>query len=359
MKSALHCIIFVAAAVALTSCEKQEGVQTTSPISVKTFAVTKGAAAKTASVTGDIRARVQTELSFRVSGQIVERLVDVGAAVKAGDVLARIDAQEQRADVAVAEANLQAAQAQELQARLTFQRQKSLFQTQVATRAALDEAQETLTRAEGSVASAQAQLDTARDALSYTELRADADGIITERNAEVGQVAQAAQSVFSLAHDGPRDAVFDVYEALYLGDKPEGNVTVTLLSNPTRQHAAPVREVSPTIDTSTGTIRVKVDLGDAPDMPLGAPVAGTFHSSSVEKIELPWSALTSEAGHPAVWVVDPGTSKVSLREVQVGAYETGKFEVDAGLSPGDLVVAEGLKFLRPGQQVVHESAKGE
>ncbi|MDQ0456113.1 efflux RND transporter periplasmic adaptor subunit [Rhizobium paknamense] len=346
-----------AGALALSSCQKQEAHEGTKPVAVITMKVGEEPQRRTASVTGDISARVQSDLSFRVSGRIIERFVDVGSVVKAGEILARIDPEEQRADVAVAQANLNSAKATELQAQLAFQRQQNLFTSNVTTQAALDSAQETLTTAEGSVASAQASLDSALDSLSYTELRADADGIITARDAEVGQVAQAAQAVFSLAHDGPRDAVFDVYESLYLHRAPGDEVKVSLLSDPRRTVMAKVREISPSIDTSTGTIRVKVNIEQSANLPLGAPVVGTFQSDTFTKMELPWSAMASIGSKPAVWVFDPASSTASLHPIEVAAYETGNFQVTSGIKPGDMVVIDGLKFIRPGEKLTSVEMK--
>jgi len=353
MRTILVAALLGIGSAALSSCEKQ-ATNEVKPRRVETVVVKAAPVAKTSSITGEISARVQSDLSFRVSGRIVERLVDVGASVKAGQALARIDAEEQKADLDVATANLQSAEAQQTQAQLAFDRQQNLFKTQVTTRADLDQAQEALLTAQGSVKSAQAQLDTARDALSYTELRADADGVITARNAEVGQVAQAAQRIFTLAHEGPRDAVFNVFESLYLGRKLENNVTVSLLSASSRKVDATVREISPTIDSSTGTIRVKVGLEGATDMPLGAPVVGSFRSVPQDTIELPWSAMASKGGEPAVWIVDPSSSSVSIRSVDVSNYETGRFAVRSGVSPGEIVVADGTKFLRPGEVVTYD-----
>jgi RND family efflux transporter MFP subunit len=228
----------------------------------------------------------------------------------------------------------------------------------VTTRAALDQAQEALLTAQASTKSAQALLETAQDTLSYTELKADADGMITARNAEVGQVAQAAQVVFTLAHDGDRDAVFEVVESAFL--RPiDGDGTVALLSNPSQKIAAKVREISPTIDSSTGTIKVKVAISSDAPIPLGAPVVGRFDYVSQDVIQLPWSAMTSKDGKPAVWIVDPASSAVSARAVDVSGYETGSFIVKSGVSEGEVVVADGTKFLRPGEIVsyVKEASK--
>jgi RND family efflux transporter MFP subunit len=347
MRSVFSVALLASAAIVLCSCEQQQSSEAR-PKMVETVVAAAAPVAESDSITGEIDARVQSDLSFRVSGRITERLADVGTPVKAGQVLARIDPAEQEADLAVAKATLQSAQAVEVQSRLAFERQQSLFKTQVTTKASLDQAQETLLTAQGT---AEDLLETSQDALSYTELRADADGVITARNAEVGQVAQAASAMFTLAHDGPRDAVFKVYESLFLKNKMVDKVTITLLSDPSRNVEASVREISPTIDPATGTIKVKVGLEGPASMPLGAAVAGTFHSATQQAIELPWSAMASKVGHPAVWVVDPSSSKVSIHSIDVSTYGTGKFGVSVGVAAGDLVVVNGTKFLRPGQVV--------
>ncbi|MCF3642477.1 efflux RND transporter periplasmic adaptor subunit [Rhizobium sp. TRM95111] len=344
----------LASLAVLSACSDPQGPKEATPQHVGVVVAKEETRALVRTLTGEIQARVQSDLSFRVSGKIVERLVDVGERVGAGQLLARIEAEEQQADLEVAVANLQAAEAQQTQAQLAFDRQQRLFNAQVVSRAILDQAQETLLVAQGSTNSAQAQLETARDSLSYTELRADADGIITARKAEVGQVAQAAEVVFSLAHDGPRDAVFDVVETLFLGAAMEPVVTVTLLSDPSVAIKGGMREVSPTIDPATGTIRVKVGLDGEATMPLGAPVAGSFLHQPRSVIRLPWSAMASDDGQPAVWQVDPATSRVSLKAIAVDDFETGSFTVRTGVSPGDIVVSNGTKFLRTDQGVSYD-----
>ncbi|MFB9949094.1 efflux RND transporter periplasmic adaptor subunit [Rhizobium puerariae] len=353
MKAILVATVLASAAV-LSSCSDQQASAESAPRRVSVVVAAEQSLTQGGTLTGEVRARVQTDLSFRVSGKIVERLVDVGTPVRAGQLLARIDAEEQKAELDVAAANLQSAEAQQTQAQLAFDRQQNLFRTQVTTRAALDQAQEALLTAQGATKSAQAQLETAQDALSYTELRADADGIVTARSAEVGQVAQAAQVIFSLAHDGPRDAVFEVVESLFLGREIEPSVTVKLLSDASRKVDAKIREISPTIDSSTGTIRVKVGLNGDVSMPLGAPVAGTFQYKPQSMIQLPWSAMASKGGKPAVWVVDPGSSRISMHAIEVGEYETGSFTVKSGVSSGDVVVFEGIKFLRSGEVIAYD-----
>lgn len=352
----LEMIVSIALSVAtLAGCSPGEQAPQKEARHVETVVVKAAQVSGTISTTGEISARIQSDLSFRVSGRIIERTVDVGDRVKAGQVLARIDAEEQRADLQVAIANLNSAQALETQARQAFDRQAGLSATGAIARATLDDSRESLLTAQASVQSAQALLDTARDTLGQTSLTADADGIVIARNAEVGQVAQAAQSVFILAHDGPRDAVININEIALLGHELEDVAEVMLLSGGAT-YKATVREVSPTIDTTTGTIRVKLALKDAPDAPLGSGVMVTARYKPETLIELPWSAMTSYGGRPAVWKVDPKTHAVSLHTVTVGTYSSERFSTESGVTEGEIVVSNGTKFLSNGKIVSFEGA---
>ena len=206
--------------------------------------------------------------------------------------------------------------------------------------------------AEGSLQNAVALLGKAKDALGYTELRSTAAGVITARNLEVGQVAQGAQSAFTLAEDGDRDAVFHIDESI-LFHEPEGDkASLVLLSDASVVAQGHLREVSPTIDPKTATVRVKVAIDNPPSaMTLGSAVAGTGRWKPVKRVMLPWSALTRAEATPAVWLVDPATRTVSLKPVTVDQYESGTVVIRSGLEPGDRVVVEGGKLLSPGQVV--------
>ncbi|MFN3320065.1 MAG: efflux RND transporter periplasmic adaptor subunit [Allorhizobium sp.] len=308
-----------------------------------------------ADITGEVRARIQTDLAFRLAGKVVERRVDVGSHVRAGDVLARIDDTEQRADVESAEAGLLAAQATLNQKTLAFKRYEGLVESRAIAQATYDQAKEELATAQGSLESAQASLAIAKDALSHTELKAEAEGIITARSIEVGQVVSAAQPALTLAHDGARDAVFDVFEAFFLAGQPDATATVAPVSSLDTRITATLREIAPVIDTTSGTIRVKMALPEDTRWSLGTPIVGNFRTPSVTAITLPWSAMTSAEGKPAVWIVDAAARSVALRPITVARYRTGEFIVSAGVSAEDLVVADGGKFLRPGQPVTWEA----
>ena len=241
-------------------------------------------------------------------------------------------------------------------AQANFDRQKALLANRFTTQVAFDRAQEALRSAESSLESAKAQLGTAKDALAYTELRAGAAGVITTRSLEVGQVVQAAQPVFTLAQDGERDAVFDVYELLFFGDFSGDKISLALVSDPSVTASGYVREVSPAIDPKSSTVRVKVAIQNPPaSMALGSAVAGTAKAKPVAQIAVPWTALMSLGSKPAVWIVDPATTTASLKTVEIGSYEAGAVVVKGGLEPGERVVVDGGKLLSSGQPVTEEA----
>lgn len=311
--------------------------------------------AATVALTGDIQARVQTQLSFRVGGKIIQRMVDVGDRITAKQVLAKLDPKDLQTNVDSAIAAEAAEQARVKQTAAAFVRQEKLLPKGYTSKSEYDSAQAQLRSSQSALKAAQAQLANAREQLGYTSLIADAPGIITARQAEVGQVVQATMPIFSQARDGERDAVFNVYESLFVqppGDQP---VEVTLLDNPTVKTSGKVREVTPAVSAQTGTLQVKIALSSLPDgMDLGSVVSAALSVPAKQSVELPWSALTKglgeHLGQPAVWVVDD-QNKANLRAVTVGRYLTGKVIVIDGLKNGEKVVVAGNQLLHPDMQV--------
>ena len=335
----------------LAGCQKQEAAKKL-PIMVRTETVAMADYAPRSSLTGVIAARTLNNLSFRVGGRVAERLVDVGQHVDKDAVLARIDPQEQESDLRSAQADLDAAQAQLTQAAATFERQKTLLAQGFTTRRDYDAADQAQKVAQGSVDQAQSALSNARENLSFTELKAGAAGVITARQVEAGQVVQAAQTVFTVAEDGDRDAVFNVQETLVAKTAPSPSVTITLLADPQVKALGKVREVSPAVDPASGSVRVKVGIADTPEgMPLGATVIGSVNARPAKAVILPWQALTSIEGKPAVWIVDPSTKAVTTALVNVLAFDSGVVVVDKGLEAGQSVVTAGGQLLSPGQAV--------
>ena len=302
-------------------------------------------------LTGDIQARVQTDLSFRVGGKIIQRMVDVGDRVSAKQVLARLDPKDLQTNVDSAQAQVVAEQARVKQTAAAFVRQEKLLPKGYTSRSEYDSAQAALRSSQSALAAAQAQLANAREQLGYTALVADAPGVITARQAEVGQVVQATVPIFSLARDGERDAVFNVYESLLVEPSTDTPITVSLLDNPSIQVQGKVREVTPAVAANTGTVQVKIALQSLPEgMHLGSVVSATANGPAKASVELPWSALTKDLNEPAVWLVD-GDGKVQLHKVTVARYLTGKVILSEGLKGGDKVVVAGGQLLHPGMQV--------
>ena len=346
----IACLLFIAAP--LVGCNDRGAVSSKPPTMVRTETVRLQDRQASATLTGDVQARVRAELSFRVSGRVTVRLVDVGAHVNAGDVLARLDPTEQQADLDAAIAKVTGTETDVRVTSATLDRQKTLFAQGFTTRSSLDKAQESQRTAESSLEAAKAEVGTAKDNLTYTDLRSSAAGVITERNIEVGQVAQAAQKAFTLAQDGARDAVFDVYESIFFEQPESTAIALTLISDPAVTAQGRAREVSPTIDPKTATVRVKIAIDNPPAaMTLGSAVAGTVRWNRPGRIVLPWSALTAAGAAPAVWIVDPASKTVSLKPIVVDSYETGIIVIKSGLQPGDRVVTDGGKLLSPGQTV--------
>jgi len=339
----------------LTGCGKQETPETLPRVGVLQVQPTDFAAGVT--LTGDVQARVRTDLSFRVGGKIISHSIDVGDHVKANQVLARLDPKDLQNNVDSAKAEVFAAQARVTQTAAAFVRQQKLLPKGYTSQSEYDAAEAALRSNQSALKAAQAQLANAKEQLSYTALVSEADGVITERQAEVGQVVQATQPIFGLARDGDRDAVFNVYESLLVAPPSDAGVIVSLLDDPKVQAQGFVREVTPTVSAQSGTVQVKVALRNVPPaMQLGSPVTATANAQGRPSIELPWSALTKEVHAPAVWVVGEG-DKVELRKVQVTRYLTGKIVVAQGLKGGETVVVSGGQLLHPGMQVEKVDAK--
>lgn len=351
-------VLACAATLLVSGCQKQEAAEGKQPVLVRVATAEVTDYAPRTSLTGVIAARTLNNLAFRVGGRVAERLAEVGQHVDKGTVLARLDPQEQESDLRSAQADLDAANASLTQAAAAFDRQKTLLAQGFTTRRDYDSAEQAVKVAGGSVDAAKSALANAQENLTFTELRAGAAGVVTARAVEAGQVVQAAQTVFTVAEDGDRDAVFNVQETLVVSTVPDPVVAIALVSDPKVTATGKVREISPAVDPASGSIRVKVAIPGTPAaLPLGAAVVGTVSARSQKAIVLPWQALTSQDGKPAVWVLDPGSRAVTVAPVGILAYESGVIVLDKGLEAGQQVVTAGGQLLSPGEVVEVAEAK--
>jgi RND family efflux transporter MFP subunit len=338
-------------ATAVASCDKPTP-PTSQSRPVRTVTVERLAEGETVSLTGHIRAKDQVNLAFRLDGRMIERPVNVGDVLKAGEVVARLDPQIQQNALRTAQGNLSSLEAQLIDARLDFGRQQELVKDGWTPRAKFDTARQKLETIQAQVDAAQAQVHIAEQQLSYTVSSADAPGAVTAKGAERGEVVHAGQMILQVARQGGRDAVFDVPEPLIRTGPRDPLVEIALTNDPTVRATGRVREVAPQADATTRTWQVKVGIIDAPEgMELGSTVTGRIKLSAPPGVEIPASALTEANGRPAVWVVDPQSKTVSLREVDVLRHDPATVVISQGLETGDLVVTAGVQTLRPGQKV--------
>src|ERR1041385_4730425 len=301
---------------------------------------------------GEIKPRYESDLSFRVGGKLLARLVDVGATVKQGQSLAALDTQDYQNRLRSAEADVSAAEAALVEAQGSEDRLGRLLKNGYTPKASYDTALRNLRSTEARLAAAKANLDLTRDQLDYTELKAEFDGVVTAVGAEAGQNFTPAQLVVRLARPGDKDAVFSIAETA-IGDRAENAaVLVWPLSNPELLVEGIVREISPVADPTTRTYTVKVTLKDAPpQVRFGMSIGGRWKGRPVAVVALPLSALFDKHGTSAVWVFDQASGSVLLKPVPVARYEADPVIIGEGITTGDIVVTAGINMLRENQKV--------
>jgi RND family efflux transporter MFP subunit len=342
----------LAALAFLAACDGEEAETPAEVRPVRVTVVEETSGGRRVALAGTIESQTLVNLAFRIGGRMTERLVDVGDAVAAGQLVARLDPTDEENALRAAQASLVAAEGQLSEARLDYDRQRQLYERQIAARVAFERAEQVYVTRRSAADAAAAQRGIAQRRLEDTELYADAPGVIVEVAAEPGEVVQAGRTIVQKSADDGLDAVFDVAAAVLEASPPDPEVTVALTLRPEIRAAGRVREIAPRADPVTGTFRVRVGLIDPPaEMRLGSAVTGEATFGGASGVELPASALTSAEGAPAVWVVDPASNTVSLRPIEVAAFNPASVSVADGLALGEIVVTAGVQALRPGQEV--------
>lgn len=303
-------------------------------------------------LSGEIQAEKSVSLAFRIAGRVVDRFVNVGERVQPGQVVARLDPATERNALSAAKAALVAARGEVSTARTAFERQDRLLAQGFTTRPRFDQTRQAFEAAQAQLEAAEAQVELARDRLSFTELQANVAGVVTARSIEPGEFVQAGQAVLQIARDDGRDAVFNVPARLLETHADEPTIRVTLADAPSVVAFGRVREVSPQADPVTRTFQMRVGLENPPEtMRLGSTVNGTMELTSAAIVAIPAGALTMSGLSPAVWVIDPNTSTVSLRNIDVLRFDASRIIVSEGLEPGEIIVSGGIHALHPGQRV--------
>jgi membrane fusion protein, multidrug efflux system len=360
-------LIAAAALLSVSACSKP--APPSEPVrAVKALTVAPSSFKAAHEYAAEVRAQVESKVSFRVGGKLIKRQVEVGQHVKAGQVLAQLDPQDLALGASAARAALNAAKTNRDLAAADYKRFADLRAQNFISEAELERRQTAYKAAQAQFEQARAQMSVQGNQASYATLTAPIAGIVTAVDAEVGQVVSAGAPVLRIAQDGPRDVVFSVPEdkvsAIKVGATTEIRTWATGQTVPNTETPAlsgQVHEVAASADPVTRTYPVKVALksnaGDA--LPLGSTVyvmPEGLSPKGLEVIKLPTSALmrsaaSGNAQSSAVWLIDKTSMTVKSQAVQVATADGNEVVIASGLQPGDVVVTAGVHVLAPGQKV--------
>ncbi|MBD8725890.1 efflux RND transporter periplasmic adaptor subunit [Oxalobacteraceae sp. CFBP 13708] len=346
-------VLAFCAAGALAACSKPAPpLEDIRPVRV--IQLVADAGAERSQFAGDVRPRYESQLGFRVGGKIIERKVDVGATVKRGTVLMRLDPQDIRLAETQARATLRAADTERELAAADYQRHVNLRSQNFVSQAVLDAKQSALKAAQANVDAARAGLRGQSNQADYTTLVADVDGVVTAIDAEVGQVVQAGTPVVRVARTAEKDVVIGIPENKV--DKVDAlrqsaDVVVRLWADAEQTIPGKIREIAPMADAATRTYTVKVALPARADVRLGmsATVELATGAATSGGLRVPLSALVNNKGASSVWVVENGA--VRLVPVQVAGQVENDVLVSGAVRAGQNVVTAGVNLLKPGQKV--------
>lgn len=341
----------------LAACGNEDGEPVETPRPVLVVQPGGGTGAAVSAYAGEIRAREEAVLSFRVGGNLIRRAVDVGDQVKRGQLLAEIDPGDLRLQAQAAQAQLSAATAELNRASADRARFARLADQQLVSRSAYDGADAAYQAAAAQAKSARAQLDVAGNQAAYAQLRAPRDGVIALRQAEAGQVVAAGQPVFTLAGDSGREVAIALPESRIRDVNVGQPVLVELWNDEGRRLPGTIREIAPAADPQARTYAARVALRGAAvqavELGQSARVyVANDRDAGAAALSVPLSALQRGAKGAALWVVDTGTRKVHLKPVRLGPYGEDRVPVLSGIKADAWIVAAGGHLLREGQTVV-------
>lgn len=348
-------LVTLAAVAALAACSKTEPAP--DPVrAVRTVTVSSQTAGGTYEYAGEVKARTESRLSFRVGGKMLKRLVDLGDTVKAGQLLAQLDAQDLRLGQEAARASVAAAQASYDQNAADFKRYQALADKGFIGPAELERREMAMKTARAQLDQSRAQSSVQGNQAGYASLLADAAGVVTGVELEPGMFASAGTPVLRLARDGPRDVVFSVPEDKVAVVKSlaavPGRFTVLLWGAGGEPLPATIREIAAAADPVTRTFLIKADIGNAGGVRLGQTASVSMVLPQIAGVtKLPLSALREAQGKSAVWLVDRTSMTVKSQGVQLAGADGNEAVITSGLVPGQIVVTAGVHVLSPGQKV--------
>lgn len=349
--SLIRMLSALATALAVAACG-QQAAQPPAPRAVIAQVVGATSAGGVTVYSGEVRARHENDLAFRVGGKVIARFVEVGTAVKKGQLLARLDPQDAGFAVESARSQLAAAEADHALARAELERYRDLHAKRFVSQAVLDARETAFNTTKARLEQARAQLATAQNQSAYTALHAEADGVITGLALEPGQVVAPGQSVMRFARVGEKEIAINVSENRLAELRAADEIQVSVWAAPDKRYRGRVREIAPTADAATRTFAARISVLDADaNLRLGMTANVALGDGARESLVVPLTALGEIDGKPVVWIVDPQTSRVNPRPVGVGAYREDGVTVMEGLKAGEVVVTAGVHKLVVGETV--------
>ena len=353
----MRTVLALSALVLLAACSKPE-VHTETPRPVLTQTVVPGAASTRDVYSGEIRARLETDLAFRVGGKLVARLADAGARVTRGKVLARLDPADAHLAAQASAAQLASADGDLTLAKAELDRHADLLAKKFISQSAFDLKQNAFNVAHARVDQARSQAAITSNQAGYTTLVADNDGIVLSVAADPGQVLSSGQAVMRIAYAGEKEVVINAPEGQLARFKPGQAVAIALWSDASTVFPGRIREIAGGADPVTRTYSVRVSALNPPaNAKLGMTANVLFTSGEDPSLVLlPLSSLARQGSEAAVWVVDPASQQVKLRAVTIGQFREDGVTITQGLHPGDVVVTAGVHKLRENQVVRHVAA---
>ena len=335
----------------ITACSKpapaDEAIRAVKVITIGQDTVRSGA-----EFAGEVKARIESRLGFRVAGKVVRRYVEIGQKVQAGQILAQLDPQDYKLSSDAARAQLSSATTNRDLAAADYKRFKDLREQNFISGAELERREANLKAAQAQLDQAQSQATIQGNQATYTTLVADVGGVVTSVDAESGQVVSAGVPVVRIAHQGPRDVVIAVPEDRVAFIK-NGTVAHVRTWTDKTHYPGKVREIAASADPVTRTFMVKIAM-DTCELPLGSTVSAALvldGQMDASVIKLPMSALHQSGKASAVWMVDADNMTIKLQPVQVATADGNEIVIASGLQPGMLVVSAGVHVLSQGQKV--------
>lgn len=301
-------------------------------------------------LTGEIRPRYESAQGFRIAGKIIQRHAEVGDHVRKGQLLARLDPEDNQLSLASAQAALRAAEAQLALAQADSKRQRQLFEQRFISAAALDSVETRLQSTSAQVQQAQAQVKVASNQAQYTSLLAERNGVVTMIDAEPGQVVNAGQVIARVAVPGELEVQIPIPESrmhsLHTGDP----ASIRLWANRDQSYQGRIREIAPAADPATRTFRTQVTLLQPDDKVQIGMTAGVRLDDQQPGFMVPSTAVSQQHTQPQVWIVD-ANHQVHPAPVSIGSYSEQGVSITSGLKGDETIVVTGVHTLTKGQVV--------